>query len=55
VRTCTLRPEGEATRFTMREAFTGPLLPLMRRSMPDLQPSFEHFAAGLKARAEHAA
>ncbi len=52
VRTFTLAPEGEATRFTMREEYSGPLLPLIWRSMPDLGPSFEQFARGLKARAE---
>ena len=36
----------------MREEYSGPLLPLIWRSMPDLQPSFDQFAAGLKARAE---
>ncbi len=35
----------------MREEYTGPLLPLIWRSMPDLGPSFEQFASGLKARA----
>jgi hypothetical protein len=53
VRTFTLTPEGESTRFAMREEYTGPMLPLIWRSMPDLQPSFEQFARGLKARAEH--
>jgi hypothetical protein len=52
VRTFTLAPEGGATRFTMREEYTGPMLPLIWRSMPDLQPSFDQFASGLKARAE---
>jgi hypothetical protein len=53
VRTFTLSPQGEgATRFTMREEYTGPLLPLFWRSMPDLGPSFEQFSAGLKQRAE---
>jgi hypothetical protein len=52
VRTFTLAPEGEATRFTMREEYSGPLLPMIWRSMPDLGPSFEQFARGLKARAE---
>jgi hypothetical protein len=52
VRTFRLQAEGEATRFTMREEYTGPMLPLIWRSMPDLQPSFEQFARGLKARAE---
>ncbi len=53
-RTFTLRPEGGATRFTMREEFSGPMTPLVWRSMPDMQPSFEQFATGLKARAERA-
>ena len=37
----------------MRESFSGPLLPLMRRSMPDFGPSFEQYAAGLKELAEN--
>ena len=52
VRTFTLAADGAATRFTMREEYTGPMLPLIWRSMPDLQPSFDQFASGLKARAE---
>jgi hypothetical protein len=53
VRTFSLTPAGEGrTAFAMREEFTGPLLPLVWRSMPDLQPSFDQFAAGLKAQAE---
>ena len=51
-RTFTLSPEDGATRFRMREEYTGPLLPLIWRSMPDLGPSFEQLARGLKARAE---
>jgi hypothetical protein len=52
VRTFSLAPENGTTRFTLREEFTGPVLPLIWRSMPDMQPSFEKFATGLKARAE---
>ena len=52
VRTFTLTPEGSATRFEMREEYTGPLLPMIWKSMPDLGPSFEQFARGLKAKAE---
>jgi hypothetical protein len=52
VRTFTLTPEDGGTRFRMREDYTGPLLPLIWRSMPDLGPSFEQFARGLKARTE---
>ncbi|MPZ97785.1 MAG: hypothetical protein GEU80_00370 [Dehalococcoidia bacterium] len=53
VRTFALAPATDGqTRFTMREEFTGPLLPMIWRSMPDLGPSFQQFASGLKARAE---
>jgi hypothetical protein len=53
VRTFELRPEpGGATRFTMHERFSGPLRPLIGRSIPDLGPSFDQFARGLKERAE---
>jgi hypothetical protein len=52
VRTFALVPDGAATRFTMREEYSGPLLGLIWRSMPDLGPSFEQFARGLKAKAE---
>ena len=53
VRTFTLSPQSDgATTFTMREEYTGPLLPLIWRSMPDLGPSFRQFATGLKQRAE---
>jgi hypothetical protein len=54
VRTFALTPgPNSSTRFEMRESFSGPLLPLMRRSMPDFGPSFEQYAAGLKALAEN--
>ncbi len=53
VRTYTLSREASGgTQFHMREEYTGPMLPLMWRAMPDLGPAFEQFAAGLKARAE---
>jgi hypothetical protein len=53
VRTFMLSPQADgATRFTMREEYRGPLLPLIWRSIPDLGASFDQFAAGLKARAE---
>jgi hypothetical protein len=45
-------PAGEATKFTMPEEYTGPFLPMIWKSMPDLQPSFDKFARGLKQRAE---
>jgi hypothetical protein len=53
VRTFTLSPESNGTtRFHVREEYTGPMLPLIWRSMPDLGPSFTQFASGLKQRAE---
>ena len=53
VRTFTLASGGDgSTRFTMREEYSGPLLPMIWRSMPDLGPSFRQFANGLKERAE---
>jgi hypothetical protein len=52
VRTFTLEPAGDATRFVMREAYSGLLAPLVGRSIPDLQPAFDEFAAALKRRAE---
>jgi hypothetical protein len=55
VRTYRLASEGNGvTRFTMREEFSGPLLPLIGRSLPDFQPSFDQFARGLKAKVENA-
>jgi hypothetical protein len=54
VRTFTLSPQGDGTRFTVREQDTGALLPMIWRSMPDLGPSFQKFATGLKQRAERA-
>jgi hypothetical protein len=55
VRTFTLTPEQDTTTFRMREEYTGPMLPLIWRSMPDLQPSFDRFARGLKERVERRA
>jgi uncharacterized protein YndB with AHSA1/START domain len=55
VRTYTLIPDGAGTVFRMREEYTGPLLGMIWRSMPDLQPSFDQFAAGLKRRVESGA
>jgi hypothetical protein len=52
-RTFTLTPNGDgSTRSALREEFSGPLLPLIGRTLPDLTTTFEEFAAGLKARAE---
>jgi hypothetical protein len=43
---------GGGTEFSMREVFSGPLLGLIGRSMPDLGPSFQQFAAGLRTHVE---
>ena len=51
-RTFTLTPSEDGVRFVMREVYTGLLAPLMGRSLPDLQPAFDEFAAALKRRAE---
>jgi hypothetical protein len=56
VRTYRLTPQGDGTtKFTMREEYTGPLLPLIWPSIPDLGPSFTQFANGLKQRVEASA
>lgn len=54
-RTYSLKPAGTGTEFSMSEVFTGPLSGLIARTIPDLTASFEQFADGLKAAAEHAA
>ena len=52
VRTFRLAPSNGSTKVTMREEYSGPLAGMMSRSIPDLQPSFDKFVNGLKARAE---
>jgi hypothetical protein len=48
-----LRPSVEGSvEFTMREDYSGLLAPLITKSIPDLQPAFDEFAACLKARVE---
>jgi hypothetical protein len=55
VRTFSLQPtDGKTTSFRMREEYSGPLVRLIWKSMPDLGPSFEQFARGLKQRCEEA-
>lgn len=52
-RTFTLLPQDNGhTQVTVREVFRGPLLPLIGRTLPDLNQAFAQFVAGLKARAE---
>jgi hypothetical protein len=45
------RPDG-STDFMMEERFSGLLLPLVKRSMPDFGPVFERYASDLKHEAE---
>jgi hypothetical protein len=53
VRTFTLTPHsGGNTEFSMQEVYSGLLAPLITRSIPDLQPAFDEFAACLKRTAE---
>lgn len=53
VRTFTLAPRGDGTTdFSMVEVFSGVMLPMIRRSLPDFGPPFERYAADLKAEAE---
>jgi len=53
VRTFTLAPLGAGeTRFQMREEYSGPLLALIGKSIPNLDPLFQRFARGLKQKAE---
>lgn len=53
VRTYELTEQSEGgTDFRMREEYTGPLVSMIWRSMPDLSSSFTQFAQGLKRRVE---
>jgi hypothetical protein len=53
VRTFRLTPGSDGTtRLDVREEYTGPLLVMMWRSIPDLGPSFNAFADGVRRRAE---
>jgi hypothetical protein len=52
VRTFQLTPSAAGTVFRMHEIYSGPLLGAIWKSIPDLDPSFAQFAAGLKKQAE---
>ena len=53
VRTFEITPQGEGkVKFRLHEVFSGPLQPLFGKMMPDLQPTFNKFVRGLKARVE---
>lgn len=43
-----LTAKDGSVEFHMQEVYTGPMAPLITRAIPDLQPSFERFADGLK-------
>jgi hypothetical protein len=52
-RTHTLTPTKEGqTIFKTEEIFSGLLLPIFGRNLPDLTENFRAFAAGLKKQAE---
>ncbi len=52
-RTYTLTPtDSGETEFSMVEEFTGPLAPLITKTIPDMTESFDKFADGLKVAAE---
>ncbi len=52
VRTFTLTPQGTMTHFKVREEFTGPLVPVIWKRMPDMQSTFIDFVNAVKGRAE---
>jgi hypothetical protein len=52
VRTFQVTPAGDGSEVDVQERFTGPLVGTMAKRMPDLQPSFDTFTDGLKARCE---
>lgn len=55
-RTFLLEPLGsQRVRFTTREEFSGLLLPLIGRGIPEMTPVFEAFCNALKKRAEQTA
>ena len=52
-RTFTLSSEGpNRIKFTLREEFSGPMLALIGKSIPDMSLAFRQFVDGLKKRAE---
>ena len=56
VRTFTLTPNADgSTEFSMKEEFSGLMLPMIKGSLPDFAPVFEAYAADLKRAAEGSA
>ena len=51
-RTYALREDAGSTTMTMNESYSGPLAGLVGRSIPDLQPAFDAFVAGLRVAVE---
>lgn len=55
-RTFTITPAADGrVEFHMREVFSGLMAPLIEGSLPDMQPAFAEFAAGLKRACEASA
>lgn len=54
-RTYTLTPKAGGVEFSMCEAFSGLMAPLISKFIPDMQSAFDEFAAALKRRCEHTA
>jgi hypothetical protein len=53
VRTFTLTPKADgSTDFSMAEVYSGLMLPMIARSLPDFGPTFEQYASDLKREAE---
>jgi hypothetical protein len=53
VRTFTLTPNADgSTDFSMKEEFSGVMLPMIKGSLPDFAPVFEAYAEDLKRAAE---
>lgn len=48
----TLAETAAGVQFTMTEVYTGPMAGMITKSIPNLTPSFEKFAQGLKAESE---
>ena len=48
-----LTPQSDgSTTFVMQERFSGLMLPIAGRAMPDMRPVFERYAADLKRESE---
>lgn len=53
VRSFITEPQADGTCiFTMKEVYSGLMLPMIKKSLPDFRPSFEQFVADLKTEAE---